>query len=340
MFTKAPSSLLAGRPHVLDSDGQVIPTLPRRLAMSCGASEPERQIMTDLFPMQLVPSILLFSVHCALSFSDASSMMRWLVLATKREPACPLENPLRLRVEEAMLTLTEENFVIASRFLQHGMFLATIMYECMGAPRFAGLCFMFYATFLVIAKGHIKMTAARVKGFVILNYITFLPVLFAGDLFAALGRPEVLDQLKMAYRFILVVLYVDGRLHLPAQFATSSLEVGKSRHVGATPNSLEVIWSSLPCPVRPVRSVRSVRSMQVAFYLWNRGWDEPAVPFVLLGCRVTLGRTVPGLGLRARDVFLSLFCKNLQVGKLEWGHSARSVSVLTVWGWARDEGCT
>ena len=43
------------------------------------------------------------------------------------------------------------------------------MYTGMGAPGFAALCFAFYATFLLIAKGFIHMTAARVKMYLIVS---------------------------------------------------------------------------------------------------------------------------------------------------------------------------
>lgn len=193
--------------------------------------------------MELGLSLLLFALNGILSSSDVVSVIGWLSTNyLKKDPTVQSEAPSKPRVEEAMQRLTEENFLIASHFLQHAMLLAVIMYVGMGSPAFAGLCFLFYATFLLIAKGYVRMTSRRVKIYLIVNYITFIPVMFAGDLFAAVGRKEVLDQITSAYRFVLVVLCVDSNLHIPSQVAVSLA--------------------------------------QVAFYVWNRGWDEPAVPFV------------------------------------------------------------
>ncbi|CAE7185772.1 ISA3 [Symbiodinium pilosum] len=171
-------------------------------------------------------------------------MKSWLSESYFRrsKPACQVQDAVKLRVEEAMQKLTEENFILASRLLQHGMLLAVIMYACMGAPCFTVLCFGFYAAFMLIAKGYVHMTAARVKLYILFNYVTFVPVMFAGDIFAALGSRAVLDEIVMAYRFVLVVQCVDSNLHVPCQFAVSLCEV--------------------------------------AFYLQTREWGEAAVPYI------------------------------------------------------------
>ena len=178
-------------------------------------------------PMELGLSLLLFALNGILSSSDVVSVIGWLSTNyLKKDPTVQSEAPSKPRVEEAMQRLTEENFLIASHFLQHAMLLAVIMYVGMGSPAFAGLCFLFYATFLLIAKGYVRMTSRRVKIYLIVNYITFIPVMFAGDLFAAVGRKEVLDQITSAYRFVLVVLCVDSNLHIPSQVAVSLAQAG------------------------------------------------------------------------------------------------------------------
>ena len=115
--------------------------------------------------LELTLSVVLCGLHAVLTAADFSSMKSWLSESYFRrlEPACQVQDAVKLRVEEAMQKLTEENFILASRLLQHGMLLAVIMYACMGAPCFTLLCFGFYAAFMLIAKGYVHMTAARVK---------------------------------------------------------------------------------------------------------------------------------------------------------------------------------
>ena len=179
-------------------------------------------------PVELGLSLLLLIVNCILSSSDVASVKGWLSanFLEKADLTVQAEAPSKPRVDEAMQKLTEENFLIASHFLQHAMLLAVIMYVGMGSPAFAGLCFLFYAAFLLIAKGYVRMTSSRVKAYLIVNYITIIPVMFAGDLFAAVGRKDVLDQLKSGYRFVLVVLCVDSNLHIPSQVTVSVAEAG------------------------------------------------------------------------------------------------------------------
>ena len=95
----------------------------------------------------------------------------------------------------------------------------------MGAPGEAFLCFGLYLFYLLTAKGYIRMTAARVKKFLIVNYLLFLPFFPTRARFASAGQLALKDQLGMSYRCVLVVMCADSALHTQAQFALSLAEV-------------------------------------------------------------------------------------------------------------------
>ena len=99
-----------------------------------------------------------------------------------------------------------------------------------------------YLAYVLMAEGCVEMSPSRIKKFVIGNYIAFVPFIPAKSLFATAGQIALKDQLCMGYRCILVVLYADSMLHLPAQFLLALAEI--------------------------------------MAYLWANGWDEFALPCI------------------------------------------------------------
>ena len=122
-----------------------------------------------------------------------------------------------------MLSLTESNFVIASRFLQHVTLSGVIMGVLWGSYIDFATSLFVYATCVLTAQGHVVITAPRVKCFVIANYIAAIPLSLSR--YPVDGEGMVVRQLCLAWQFVLVGLYMHSRLHITAQVALLLAEI-------------------------------------------------------------------------------------------------------------------
>ena len=209
------------------------------------------QIVAFMSPparFQCAAAILtLVAGHCTLTASDAQFMLGWIwrKYFNRKHTATVLgvEDPSKQRIDDAMHALTEENFVLACRLLQHVTFSSVIMYVVLGKPAYVLGCFVTYMAFMMISKGYVNMTIPSIKKFLIVNYLAFIPFMWAGDGLDPIGRLAGREQLCVAWRCVLVLLHVDSGLHTPAQLGLSFAET--------------------------------------AFYLRARGWDQFALACIL-----------------------------------------------------------
>ncbi|CAE7253561.1 unnamed protein product [Symbiodinium natans] len=124
-----------------------------------------------------------------------------------------------------MERLVESNFVIASRILQHALpfTVVALMQEGSGMI-FVVATLICYATHVLVAKGLVRMPASKLKPWCRLVYV--MGTAGAFEMRRTQG-PEVamVQSFHAAGRMVLVVAFVDSRLHIPHQVALSCAEV-------------------------------------------------------------------------------------------------------------------
>ena len=202
-----------------------------------------------MVPLELAVVPASTIIYGCLAYNDIKLLASWLWdgFFRRKGEDDGANDPSKRRIDEALQTLTEDNFASASNLLQYAMLLAVILFASMGSPLFAVLCFLKSVVFMVIARGHFRMTAIWARRYLVLSYLLFIPFFWAP------ARKEVI----MAYRIMMVIQCVDSQLHIPCQFLLSLAEA--IFHVWAH----GVDESAIPCVIIQVFAAATASTVSV-----------------------------------------------------------------------------
>mmetsp|Transcript_7587 Transcript_7587/g.17437 ORF Transcript_7587/g.17437 Transcript_7587/m.17437 type:complete len:584 (-) Transcript_7587:41-1792(-) len=170
--------------------------------------------------------ILVISLHWYLTGKDLGKKMGWLQeFFAKRGSSGIAKTFEQLRVEAALQTVSEDNFVLAMSFLQHTSVPFICGFVLMGDASYLLFPLPLYCSYILIAKKYVEVTPRRMRLLTTVAYCELGMMAWIGWSEKSYSGTAMIHGLTVMGRAGMVIVYQNSKFHVMPQVCLTLLEV-------------------------------------------------------------------------------------------------------------------